>query len=380
MTPGIPEAKLNSPNLSLCMIVKDEEHNLERCLASVQGIVDEIILVDTGSTDRSVEIAKAHGAKVFHHAWQNDYAQARNVSLEQANGDWILYLDADEELELATRPQIKPLLSTTDADAINIRWRNFMPPNSLTEYNDVMQVRLWRNRPAYRFIQSVHEQITPSILRANGKIIQVDTLIWLHYGGKWRNVQGGGDRDKRNLALLEQAVAQSPQNAYLSAKLGVTYYNLGDYSQAYAHLRRVFGDLDSRELGIDSTKEALFALAAVALRHQHFSLAIQSAQACADIAGEDTAALLLAMDYLSQAHIYQGEEHLRLAEQAGQQSVALDHLQQGRIALQQAQGYLTSLNQHPHLNPAVKAEVEANLKACQKLLRATAERIEAPSS
>ena len=380
MTPGIPEAKLNSPSLSLCMIVKNEEHNLERCLASVQGVVDEIILVDTGSTDRSVEIAKAHGAKVFHHVWQNDFAQGRNVSLEQASGDWILILDADEELELATRPLIKPLLNTTDADAVSVCVRNFMPPNSITEYNDVMQVRLWRNRPAYRFNQSVHNQIKPSILRASGKIIQSDTLIWLHYGYMGRDVQGGGDRDQRNLSMLEQAVAQSPYNAYLNAKLGVTYYNLGNYPQAYAHLRRVFGELDSQELGIDTTKEALFALAAVALRHQHFSLAIQSAQACADIAGEDTAALLLAMDYLSQAHIFQGEEHLRLAEQAGQQSVALDHLQQGRIALQQAQHYLTSLNQHPHLNPAVKAEVETNLKACQKLLRATAERIEAPSS
>jgi len=361
------------------MIVKDEEHNLERCLASAKNVVDEIILIDTGSTDHTVEIAKAYGAKIFYHTWQDDFALARNISLEKATGEWILVMDADEELELATRPLIKPLLKTTDADAVSVCVRNFMPPNSLTETNDVMQVRLWRNRPAYRFNQSVHNQITPSILRASGKIIQSDTLIWLHYGYMGRDVQGGGDRDQRNLSMLEQAVAQSPYNAYLNAKLGVTYYNLGNYPHAYAYLRRVFGELDSRELGIDTTKEALLALAAIALRHQHFSLAIQSAQACEDIAGEDTAALLLAMDYLSQAHVYQGEEHLRLAEQAGLQSVALDHLQQGRIALQQAQHYLTSLYQHPYLNPAVKPEVEANLKACQKLLHATAERIDPPS-
>ena len=87
----------NKPTLSLCMIVKDEESMLANCLKSVNGYVDEIIVVDTGSSDRTVEIAEEHGAKVFHHQWENDFSKHRNQAIGYASGDWILVLDADEE-------------------------------------------------------------------------------------------------------------------------------------------------------------------------------------------------------------------------------------------------------------------------------------------
>lgn len=364
----------NTPTLSLCMIVRNEERNLERCLLSVKGVVDEIVLVDTGSIDRTVEIAADNGAKVYQHTWQNDFALARNISLDKATSKWILVIDADEELEDASRTQVKPLLAVAKVEAIECRVRNFMPPNSLTEYNDVMQIRLFRNRPAYRYHQTVHNQIEQTIRCSGGKIDRSELTI-RHYGYVQQMVQGNDTRDQRNLKMLEQAVALSPQNAYLNAKLGVTYYNLGKHAQAYAYLRRVFGELDSRELGTDTSKEALLALAAVAIHHRHFDLAIRCAQAGVDIAGEDTAALLLAMDYLSQAYAYIGEEHFKEAEQAVQQPVIIDHLHQGRTALQQAQIYLTNLYQHPNLNPSSKPEIEANLNTCQRLLSVTDDRI-----
>ena len=82
--------------LALCMIVKDEEAHLGCCLESVKGLVDEIVVVDTGSTDRTVEIARQYGARVFSYGWHDDFAAARNVSLSHAGADWILVLDADE--------------------------------------------------------------------------------------------------------------------------------------------------------------------------------------------------------------------------------------------------------------------------------------------
>ena len=90
---------ISNPTISLCMIVKDEEKFLPTCLESVKGYVDEIIIVDTGSTDRTIEIARRYNAKIYCHAWENSFSKARNYSLKYATGDWILILDADEEIE-----------------------------------------------------------------------------------------------------------------------------------------------------------------------------------------------------------------------------------------------------------------------------------------
>src|SRR5204863_5400745 len=85
------------PRLSLCMIVKNEERFLRNCLESVKDIVDEMVIVDTGSTDSTLDIAREYGAKVIPHVWKDDFSEARNVSLDHATGDWALWLDADEE-------------------------------------------------------------------------------------------------------------------------------------------------------------------------------------------------------------------------------------------------------------------------------------------
>src|SRR3989304_7047785 len=112
--------KLKSPRptLSLCMIVKNEEQFLGQCLDSVQDIVDEMIIVDTGSTDSTVEIARRYGAQIFHHPWQGSFSEARNYGLQYATGDWILQMDADEELEKADIPILKKVLRSDLYDAI----------------------------------------------------------------------------------------------------------------------------------------------------------------------------------------------------------------------------------------------------------------------
>jgi len=89
----------NRPTVSLCMIVKDEEDFLSQCLQSAEGVVDEIVIVDTGSSDATHEIACRHKARIVHHQWKEDFSDARNVSLAHATSEWILFLDADEVLE-----------------------------------------------------------------------------------------------------------------------------------------------------------------------------------------------------------------------------------------------------------------------------------------
>ncbi len=104
--------------LSLCMIVKDEAEMLPECLASVQGVVDEIVIVDTGSTDDTVAIAHAAGAKVVHEPWQNDFARARNAALAHATGDYVLQLDADERLAMLSKPMVRAVVEKAAS-----RWR-----------------------------------------------------------------------------------------------------------------------------------------------------------------------------------------------------------------------------------------------------------------
>jgi glycosyltransferase involved in cell wall biosynthesis len=364
-----------TPLLSLCMIVKNEQKNLDRCLASVHGTIDEMIVVDTGSTDLTMEIAAAHGARVFQFTWQNDFSQARNYSLEQAEGTWIMFLDGDEELETSTRRNIKELLQTTTADAVGVTVRNFNPPQSLTEYHDSYQVRIFRNRPDYRFEQAVHNQILPSIIRAGGTVLEQRSLIWWHYGYMERNVQGGEDRVKRSLKMLEEAVNKDPQNAYLNAKLGIIYYHLHDYSLAYSYCYRVLMELDHKGLGYEILKDVLRILSFMAANRGYYDLAIQSAQACFDLAGEDVDGQTSALDLLGQAYGGLGENHLKIAIEMEKQpdwqarrQEWLAAFQQSRTFLQKARDAFLQLSQHASLRPAKKKEIDKDIAHCDELL------------
>src|SRR5580693_253427 len=111
--------------LSLCMIVRDEQEMLPRCLAAVAGVVDELVIVDTGSTDETVEIARSFGAHVIHHEWTGSFAQARNVSFDAATGDWLIYLDADEVLVGEDAATLRSLTGRTWREAFYLVETNY---------------------------------------------------------------------------------------------------------------------------------------------------------------------------------------------------------------------------------------------------------------
>ena len=108
------------PTISVCLIVKNEEEFLPQCLESIKDVVDEIIVVDTGSTDRTVEIAKSFGAKVYHHAWENDFSKHRNQSIGYASSDWIFILDADEKV-VQWDPNVATIISNMKIDSVFLR-------------------------------------------------------------------------------------------------------------------------------------------------------------------------------------------------------------------------------------------------------------------
>lgn len=227
------------PTLSLCMIVRDEARWLERCLRSIQGVVDEIVVVDTGSTDQTPAIARAHGARLDHLVWTGDFAQARNRSLELATGDWILCLDADEELHPEDRERIRPLLSG-EAEAYLVQVINYLGPAAGHEHELGVSLRLFRNRPAYRFAGALHEQIGECILEATPAAgVPYSGLRVLHYGYLEPEIERKS-KAGRNLALAESEAERAPTDAFVRFNLAVEYLRQGRQHEALPHLEQAW--------------------------------------------------------------------------------------------------------------------------------------------
>ncbi|MGL4800955.1 MULTISPECIES: glycosyltransferase [Peptostreptococcaceae] len=215
--------------LSLCMIVKNEEKNLARCLSSVASIVDEIIIVDTGSTDNTVSIAKSYGAKVYYHKWENDFSLARNVSLEKATKNWVLFLDADEELDHEEAIRLKNILQLNSRlEAFHLRLVNII---SNTNIGDAIVLRVFKNKQKYRFEGRMHEQIVKSIERNNppGCIGATDVKI-NHYGydPELADIE---QKQKRNLDLLN-SYPEDQRDGYFYYSLGNEYARLNEHDKA----------------------------------------------------------------------------------------------------------------------------------------------------
>ncbi|WP_339238550.1 glycosyltransferase [Paenibacillus sp. FSL R5-0517] len=222
---------MRAERISLCMIVKDEEELLPHCLASVQGAVDEVIVVDTGSSDRSAEIARQYGAMVVPFEWCDDFAAARNAGLEQASGDWILFLDADETLDRAAREQIRSWTAVSGCDGLFLNIHNYTGTGQQgATVNPVL--RLFRNAPGHRFEGRIHEQIAAAICRVNPEAaFHVTDMIIHHYGYQTAIVERK-DKVNRNVRLLEQAVEEEPDQPFHHYNLGVEYLRVGEAERA----------------------------------------------------------------------------------------------------------------------------------------------------
>jgi glycosyltransferase involved in cell wall biosynthesis len=153
--------------VSLAMVVKDEEANLAACLDSARGLFDEIVVVDSGSADRAVKVARSFGARVFRFAWCDDFSAARNFSLDQVRTDYVFRLDAADRIPDGQHKRFRALLALLRRDrpeAIAFRVEAEGSPGTPLIVSD--EIRLWPNTPALRFIGRVHEQIGSSLQRA----------------------------------------------------------------------------------------------------------------------------------------------------------------------------------------------------------------------
>ncbi len=185
-------------NITLSMIVKNEENYLRECLESVKDVVDEIVIVDTGSTDRTLEIAKEFSAKIFHFEWVNDFSAARNYALSKSTGDWILYLDADERLSAESIDILKKEVQTSEKLGINCLVKSFDQNDKISQ--SMRYTRLFKNNPSLKFSGKVHEQIEPSLKENNYKII--NSNIEIIHKGYGINKEELKEKAERNLLLL----------------------------------------------------------------------------------------------------------------------------------------------------------------------------------
>jgi tetratricopeptide (TPR) repeat protein len=272
--PGASGEKQAVPTkqVSLCMIVKNEEENLAACLRSAADLVTEIIVVDTGSTDRTKEIAAQFSARVFDFAWVDDFGAARNECLRQATGDWIFWLDADEWLDDANRHRLRALLARLHDKKAAYLMKQWSCPDATTgSVVMVDHVRLFPHHPDIRWEYRIHEQILPSINRQGGKVHATDVII--HHGGYQDSVLRQRKLE-RNLKLLHQEEQQQPNDPFTLFNLGTAYLDQGRTAEALALLRRSLEHCPPRA----SLLPKLYAL--MTTGHRHLQQIEDAARVC----------------------------------------------------------------------------------------------------
>lgn len=216
--------------LSATLIVRDEERFLEDCLKSLAGRVDEIVVVDTGSVDRSKAIAQDLGARLFDYTWHDDFAAARNFAIDQSSGDWLLYIDADERLGGYDQAQLETQLSDPGQIGYTV---NFRPALGYSRYREY---RLFRKHPQLRFRGSVHESLVPALdelcaadaWQIGDSVMMIDHL---GYEGDLRH------KHRRNLPLLRARLERDPWHIYSWDQLGLSLLGLDDADGAEATWR-----------------------------------------------------------------------------------------------------------------------------------------------
>lgn len=212
------------------MIVKNEEKVLQRCLDSVCGVVDEIVIVDTGSTDSTKEIALKYTNKVYDFEWTNSFADARNFAQQQATGEWILVLDADEYVDQANLKEMIDILKQTDesVEAYDVNIYNFMGV-----YGErVLQhrhTRIYRNSPHLRYDRAIHEQLR----RVDGEYVQASQgILTVYHTGYMHQAVTEKKKHDRNAPLLEYEMEVGESVAFDCFNLGNEYLSKGEIEKA----------------------------------------------------------------------------------------------------------------------------------------------------
>lgn len=264
--------------LSVCMIVRDEEAHLERCLASVRDIADEIIVVDTGSTDGTLAVAERFGATVGHFDWIDDFSAARNESLRLATGDWALWIDADEELEASSANGIREALMRPQFAGFYVQILNLLDETGDANKYVHVPVRLFRRCPEVRFEGRVHEQITPSLQSLGLPNATLESVKIRHYGYRPSDM-ASKDKLNRTVSLIEKELQERPEDPFQLFNLANAHIVARNYPMAVAAATAAVSHIES-ESGFGS--QAYQILAAGLIELGRFEEALAACQECED--------------------------------------------------------------------------------------------------
>lgn len=305
--------------LSLCMIVKNEEETLAKCLNSVQGIVDEIIILDTGSTDKTPKIAQQFGAKVHSFDWCDDFAKARNAALSYATGQWILVLDADETLAPGIGKQLHQIMENRDLIVVNLIRQEIgasQSPYSLVS-------RLFRNHPQICFSRPYHAMVDDSVAelvrqKPQWKIGNLGNIAILHEGYQAETI---AKRNKWQMAkaAMERYLTEHPNDAYAISKLGALYVEIGDLEQGIELLKSGLSQDSDIEEGI--LYELHYHLGIAYGKQQQFSTAKHHYQQAVEI---NILPQLKLGAYNNLGNIFKQEGELESAKTAYQMAIEID--------------------------------------------------------
>lgn len=225
--------------ISQCIIAKNEENNIEYCLSHLKSVVDEQIVVDTGSTDRTVEIAEKLGAKVFHFEWVDDFSAARNFALDKAKGDWVIFLDCDEYFADSSIPLIKKNIKEIDRkkniNAIQSQLINIDKEKNVISVAKNTSPRIFKNKKNLRYRNRIHEHLVDFSIEKSGSAVvfanATEDLKILHTGYD-KGVFVEKNKSARNFFMLKRELDQNPEDTLLNFYMSKSLYTIRVFSES----------------------------------------------------------------------------------------------------------------------------------------------------
>jgi glycosyltransferase involved in cell wall biosynthesis len=230
--------------LSLCMIVKDEEKVLKKCLDSVKDIVDEIFIIDTGSSDHTKEIASQYTNHIYDYTWNNDFAAARNESIKNATGKWILVMDADEYVdpeEFKLLRQTLQNLDHTNPYCLAVSIYSFLGKHGGAE---LPVERIFSNLPSISYIRPIHEKIVCS----NKSITYITSKFRIYHTGYLEETRNAKDKSNRNLSIFETMLKQKKPEPYDYFTLANEYFSIKQFKKAHYYFERAYQRAKKNEI------------------------------------------------------------------------------------------------------------------------------------
>jgi glycosyltransferase involved in cell wall biosynthesis len=300
--------------LSVCIITKNEESNIARCLDSIKDIADEVVVYDTGSTDRTIDIlngfskranVKGFDLKVYRGEWKNDFSEARNNALDNAKGDWIFFIDADEEL--LNPNDLKNLLQNSDSNIGGYLWnlKSYIFEGGNRKEQTTSLLRIFRNHTNIRYEGIVHEQVLKSIV-SMGLKVKASSINGIHHGYNISPIELE-KKHQRNINLLERAISDQP-TAYNYLQLGKAYMAMNQLKSAVESFEKAESYKDQHP---ETLLQIYYNLALAFFRTEKLDKALVMAEKCLSIKPDyHTAKLIIADIMLAQGKVISAIDHL----------------------------------------------------------------------